>query len=297
VLQFRAEHVRQPLAPVAFWTPARQLDFARWLATTFGHTALSIERRLDVLHSAFAEMTKVKLRTDAFGNEVECALMTHAPKFVYKRGRIARELKLAPPAPRHSQHTLAEVGAAIDALELPHLVRFAIIALNTWARPEAVIDFDPAVQVDRRTGLVDLNPPGRPQTTKHRARIPLTRGLAAWLDHWAAEDATAAAEALADGKQAPPAVLLVFQGARVASAKKALTRRAAAAGVERFSPGSFRHFMATSVRRLCRRVSREQRSRWLGHVVREGSRTTDWSEAYDPEYLADVALATDFVVS
>jgi hypothetical protein len=43
-------------------------------------------------------------------------------------------------------------------------------------------------------------------------------------------------------------------------------------------------------------VTREQRSIWLGHVVREGSQTTSNYEAEDPEFLEDVALATDFVM-
>jgi hypothetical protein len=32
--------------------------------------------------------------------------------------------------------------------------------------------------------------------------------------------------------------------------------------------------MATTVGRLCRNVTREQRSLWMGHVVKEGSRRT-----------------------
>jgi hypothetical protein len=43
-------------------------------------------------------------------------------------------------------------------------------------------------------------------------------------------------------------------------------------------------------------VTREQRSIWMGHKVREGSSTTDNYETFDPEYLSDVALAIDFVM-
>jgi hypothetical protein len=71
---------KNPLAPVSFWTPSRQLDFARWLRTTFNHSPASIERRLDVVCAAFHEMTQVKLRTDPFGQPIETALMTHAPR-------------------------------------------------------------------------------------------------------------------------------------------------------------------------------------------------------------------------
>jgi hypothetical protein len=34
----------------------------------------------------------------------------------------------------------------------------------------------------------------------------------------------------------------------------------------------------------------------MGHVVKEGSRTTDNYEAFDPDYLRDVAMATDYVM-
>lgn len=286
------DHVRQPAAPLSFWTPSRQLDFGRWLHDSFGHSASSIERRLDVLHSALADMAKVKLRLDPFGNQVEIALVTHVPKFVYKRARLAKELKIAPPRPRHNQTSIAEMGALLDALDAEHLFRFAIIALNTWARPEAVADFDPRTQVDYRAGLIDLNPPGRPQTNKRRPQIPLTRCLAGWLERWATDDAMTAARR---GDVPRPVPLLMFQGEPVKDVKKALGRQAKTAGVP-FTPGAFRHFMATTVRRLARGVTREQRSLWLGHAVREGSRTTDNYEAFDPEYLADVALATDYVL-
>ena len=273
--EYLHDHVRQPMAPVSFWTPSRQLDFARYLNTRYAHSPASIERRLDVLHAAFAEMTQVKIRTDPFGQEVETALMTHAPKFVYKRARIAKELKIAPSRPRHNTLDLDDMAAVLDSLKHEHLFRFAILSLTTWARPEAVMDFDPALQ--RSGGLIDLNPPGRIETNKRRPRIPETRCLAGWLDHWG------------DGP------LLVYNGERVANVKKALVRSAAKIGIK-ISAGRFRHFMSTMVRRHCKHVTREQRSIWMGHVVREGSQTTSNYEAEDPEFLADVALATDFVL-
>jgi hypothetical protein len=55
--------------------------------------------------------------------------------------------------------------------------------------------------------------------------------------------------------------------------------------------------MADQVKILFRSVPREQRSLWLGHVVRDGSRTTDLYEGCDPLDLADAALATDCVLS
>jgi hypothetical protein len=51
--------------------------------------------------------------------------------------------------------------------------------------------------------------------------------------------------------------------------------------------------MADQIKKLFRNVPREQRSLWMGHVVRDGSRTTSNYESDDPGMLADVALATD----
>jgi hypothetical protein len=55
--------------------------------------------------------------------------------------------------------------------------------------------------------------------------------------------------------------------------------------------------MNDQVRKLFAMVPRENRSRWLGHVVRDGSRTTDHYESDDPHALADVALATDCIMT
>jgi len=55
--------------------------------------------------------------------------------------------------------------------------------------------------------------------------------------------------------------------------------------------------MADQVKKLFRGVPREHRSLWMGHVVRDGSRTTAHYESDDPHMLADVAIATDCVLA
>lgn len=55
--------------------------------------------------------------------------------------------------------------------------------------------------------------------------------------------------------------------------------------------------MVDQVKKLFRNVPREHRSLWMGHVVRDGSRTTANYESDDPEMLTDVALATDCVIA
>jgi hypothetical protein len=44
-------------------------------------------------------------------------------------------------------------------------------------------------------------------------------------------------------------------------------------------------------------VTREQRARWLGHVVDHSNRMTDAYEKFDPEYLWDCAQATEVIIA
>lgn len=51
-------------------------------------------RLVDVMRSAFNDATELKIRPDAIGDMVECALISTAPKIVWKREAIAKELKI-----------------------------------------------------------------------------------------------------------------------------------------------------------------------------------------------------------
>lgn len=279
-------------APVSYWLPSKQLDFARYLHAKYDHAASTIERTFNVIRSAFLDATKVKMRVDLFGNEVEGALMSHAPTITMKKALVARELKIADDETPTFVPTLDEMARFIDAIESRHLRRWVVIALSTWARPEAVTDFDPGAQWDRRTGLISLNPRGRVQTNKRRARIPCPRVLAASIDAWIAEDAKEN-----PGYSIPePWTPLFYKGEKVGTVKKAIKRIADEAGLPEITQKTTRTFMATMVRKMCPAVSRDLRSLWMGHVVKSGSRTTDHYEIEDADYLASVALATDYVL-
>ena len=84
---------------------------------------------------------------------------------------------------------------------------------------------------------------------------------------------------------------------RVACVKRAFRRIGRELGIKGFSQKKFRPFMNDQARKLFPMVPRENRSCGLGHVVRDGSRTTDHYESDDPHALADVALATDCIIS
>jgi integrase len=188
------------------------------------------------------------------------------------------------------------MAAFIDKVETKHLRRWIILALNTWARPEAITDFDPVTQYDRGTGAIDLNPPGRIQTNKRRPVIMASQGLSDWIDVWKEEDAQAW-QKKNGARPNHPIPLLVYKGERVGTVKKAIKRIADEAGVPALTQRTIRAFMATHVRKMCPLLSRELRSLWLGHTVKEGSTTTEHYEAFDVDVVADVALATEFVIS
>jgi len=281
------ESIRRLEAPVAFWTPSRQLEFARWCRTTHGHSAAYIARLLDVVRSAFIDAAAVKIRRDAVGGEVEAALIAEAPKIIWKRDALAKELQIPATRPRHNALTIDDMAKLLDGLQTAHLFRFAILSLCTWARPQAVLDFQPAAQADWTDCTIDLAPPGWIATNKRRPRQPMTRCLAGWLQEWAQERED-------DGQSLS---LLRYHGERVACVKRAFRRHGREHELQGFTQYSFRHFMADHVKKLFRNVPRERRSRWLGHRVRDGSQTTDWYESDDPHVLDDVALATDCIIN
>jgi integrase len=62
---------------------------------------------------------------------------------------------------------------------------FVEIALNTAARRGAIEGLKWS-QVDMNRGIIDFNPPGRRQTAKRRAKVPISDTLRPWL--WKAKD-------------------------------------------------------------------------------------------------------------
>ena len=125
----------------------------------------------------------------------------------------------------------------------------------------------------------------------------MSQCLADWLVTWLEEDAKQRAADEAARRVPRPPYLLTYKRARVATTKRAWRRLGQELGIAGFSQDRFRHFMADQVKRLFRRIPREQRSLWLGHVVRDGSCTTDHYEESDPLALMDVALAVDCIMS
>jgi integrase len=229
------------------------------------------------------------------------------------------------PQPRDYVPTIEELASLLDAPGSETLRRYDIIALNTWARPEAILELSVRSQVDFDNDLIDLNPPGRKQTKKRRPTIKLTENLRGWLEYWAedrplaydrkrrtngklVQDRTAASFVKAQFKRRTFRWMLARHGLSKEEIDDLFRRSrngerdpmwqavaaAEARGIKRITPYTLRHFMATKVRSLKEvRVDREQRSLWLGHGKKD---TTSWYETLDPEHLSEAAKATNIIL-
>ena len=279
-MQLLAEYISEKIGPdarVSAFAKLRQRDFMRWCVEKHQHSAGTIARNLSVYSAALRYCCKPQIVRDGFGNEIEVLLLDSAPAVWTQPKEVARLTELPESSPREWIPSFEEFGRFIDAIDArqENLFRFVMLALNTWTRPEAIIDFRPDEQVDWAFGVVDLNPRRRRQTKKHRPKIKLTDNLADWLRHWGAS---------------PP---LMWNGQPVTTMKKTFKRHAIACGLLQFTRYSIRHFMATYVRHAKPPVSKEQRDVWLGH---NDGRTADWYEHRDPEFVEDARRATDQII-
>lgn len=210
--------------------------------------------------------------------------------------------------------TYEELGRWIDAIKEEDDFRYVVIALNTCARNEAIFDLTLSKQVNFDVGTIDLNPAGRRQTKKRRPVIRMTTNLAAWFKHWEAADKVKAAaeqekakanagEGEAKGGDKPIRQYqdtvekrLNRMGKREDEFDKEGNQVWKALNMPEMTCYTLRHFIATNMRRTSKPVSREQRSKWLGHTVNEGSKTTDWYEKFDPDYLEEPMRATEEII-
>ncbi len=145
---------------------------------------------------------------------------------------------------------------------------YLIIAFNTLARPEAVLDLGPN-QVNLVDRHLDLLPPDREQNNKRRPIIPITNTLLPWLQ-WC------------DGE-----TFVNYHGKKIANNRKAFEALRARAGVKITRRG-IRDAMAIEMRR--RNVSLWEVEGWLGHRLKSTSETY---AQFSPDYLSDGRQAID----
>lgn len=309
---------------VAVFTKAMQQAFCEWSTTEHGHSVKYMSRNLSVVSAAFQHAASDVLTKGPDGELREVRLLSAAPEVYYEPKWISKVTDLPEGGPREYVPTYEDLASLLDYPAGEMVQRYDILALNTWARPEAILDLRLAKQVHFEHGLVELNPPGRRQNKKRRPLIRLTQNLRAWLEAWG-DDAPLCRPVLDEKGRIvewePIAGIkaqfmrrtfawMLGRSGLTEEAIKDLEREkrqgrpeafwraieaAEAAGIRRITQVTYRHFMATRIRGLEEiKVDREQREMWLGHV--EGD-TTSWYESHDPEYLRACADGTDLIIS
>ncbi len=299
-----------------------QAEYAKWCAVEFGHSPAYVSRILSVVSAACHYAAKTKLIKNANGEMREAKLLRYAPEIDYDAKWLAEVMQVAEPKPRDYIPSFEELASLFDMKSSELLRRYDIIALNTWARPEAIMELSVRQQVDLDTGLLNLNPPGRRQNKKQRPIIRLTANLRGWLEDWAEDRPLSYNKKTADGQlervaakhlkaqfnrrstrwmlqrsgHSAEAVELMLKASRSGDSTllHQAMKNAEDKGVRRITRYTLRHFMATRVRGLTEsNVGREQRSLWLGHGKRDA---TSWYETHDPEFLRECAQATSLII-
>jgi hypothetical protein len=272
---------------VADLTLIRQQRCWEYLATREKLSAKSISTYMISVRAALNYCARPHIIT-VDDQRLEARLLDSSVTVICNEAEIADYIGKQVSTPREYIPTFEDLGRWIDAIEEEDDFRYVIIALNTAARNEAIFDLRLTGQVDFEFGLIDLNPARRRQTKKRRPVLKMTTNLAAWLKHWDSDRPIAG-----------------YQD-RVEKRINAIGKR----GEERDDEGDIvkpgwlpemtcyvlRHFIATHMRRTTVTVSREQRSKWLGHTIKEGSKTTDWYEKFDPDYLEAPMRATEEII-
>jgi len=234
-----------------------QKRFADWSRARH-HSVSYIARNLSVLSAAMRH-----------------ALGADAPRIWSWPATVAEKLCLPEPTPREWIPTDTQLAQFIDSLkseQAEHVFRYTLIALNTLARPAAILELTPE-QIDLTHGLIDLNRKGRRQTKKRRPIVSVPDTLAPWLAAWAGTD------------MSDPYVR--HHGNPVASVRNTFQRRGRALGMPELSPYSLRHKMATELR--ARGVSREELAFQMGHTMPD-YRTTDRYTKFDKRFLESAKL-------
>jgi integrase len=297
------EYMRAAVGPtykVSDFNLPRQHAFIRHLAAK-GLSAKTISTYLSTIKAAVNFAARPRLLVDSKGHEREGRMLS-APIFVQAdEGAISKITNKPRSEPRSFCPSLEQLARFIDAIDgdgfnqdsgrHAALFRYVIIALNTWARPEAITELNVREQVDFQHGLVRLNPPGRTQNKKFRPTIRLTDNLRGWLLYWNLDKPIIRGVPGAHRRYGN-------HGAPIKHIGNATTRKvAAAAGVPGITPYTIRHFMATKARAMPGfPVSREERAVWLGHSD-PAHRQTLWYEHQDMDYLENAAKATDAIMS
>ncbi|HEY0833322.1 MAG TPA: hypothetical protein VGE72_05375 [Azospirillum sp.] len=203
----------------------------------------------------------------------------------------------------------AEVAKILDAIPPRHdfLWRYCVLALNTMARPAAIVDLT-SVQVDAINGVIHLNPPGRRQTKKRRPTVPITNTLRPWLEQWGAGPYIVRPPTVRPHAPDADPVASIRSALKKARARaypgdvsqlpapktwadRRLREIACGPQGKHITPYSFRHTMGRELRR--RRVPSDEIAIMLGHKPVGVKSTTLVYSPYDPDYCVHAVAAID----
>lgn len=186
--------------------------------------------------------------------------ITEAPPIAYISAESSSEPRVL---------TQEEATALLGAVESEHGLMYFALAFNTWARMEAILELN-RFQCDLKRRLIQLNPPGRPQTKKYRPIVPITDTLLPLLE------------------SAPDGLLVHWHGRPIKSVKKLIQDTAKRAKVGPIDSRTIRHTMATWAGE--RGVPWAEIEFMLGHKIRS---TSAHYARWVPRHDGPAALATD----
>jgi integrase len=231
--------------------------------------------------NGFKKYLKAKGFADNYVNRVLSvgrAAMTRA----YERGLMA-----APPIIKGIRGAEGEAkGRPLEIWEVQHLLkgpehlrRFILLSLGTGARPDAVFGLA-WEQVDFTGGVLQLNPVGRTQTKKRRARVPMCQELRRLLMSW---------RPVVLPGQPLTGPVVEFRGKHILRVKNSWeTARTGLA--DSANPYSLRHTVARWLR--SQSVPVWEVAALLGHKM-PGHTVTEMYATADPKHMEATKLALD----
>lgn len=179
--------------------------------------------------------------------------------------------------PRQRELTKAQFRQLVDGTTARHVRLYLILLISLAGRMGAILQLRWS-QVDLERRVVSLNPPGRPQTNKRRATVPINN---------TAFDALVQAHSVRTIDH-----VIEYAGAPVGSIKKAVARAAANAGLK-VSSHDIRHSAAVWMAQAGTPI--EKIAEFLGHA----NIATTWRAyaRFYPDHLRDAADALNVDVS
>lgn len=176
-----------------------------------------------------------------------------------------------PEAPERKERHLSvrEYARWFQEVRAVHAQLYVEIAIATMARPTAILELKWS-QIDWEHATVNLNPPNRRQTRKHRPTVPLD---------------DQALKLLAEAFEGAQSEYVIERGGhKIASIKKAFQAASARAGIH-VTPYTLRHTAA--VWAVERGASMPEVAQFMGH---DDDRTTQKHYArFSPSYLRTVS--------